>query len=125
MKMLGVALASCLLLASVSQPALADGDRGTRDEQQSFAGREERTPVLAEFQGGCMSEELMWFFLITAPLWIALLPVGLLVWGLATLCEKKDPPPSKLPPPEQEGQGYRRSSGPPLTATRAPSGARR
>ena len=116
MKMLRVALASCLLLASVSHPAFADGDRATPGETERYAGREARTPVLADFQGGCMSEEMMWFILITAPIWIALLPVILLVYGVSTLCEPKDPAPPKLPPPAEEGGGGKRSQwGPPTT----------
>ena len=116
MKMFRVALASCLLLASVAQPALADGERATRGESERYAGREARTPVLADFQGGCMSEELMWFFLITAPIWIALLPVILIIWGVSSLCESKDPEPPKLPPPAEEGGGAKRSQwGPPTT----------
>jgi hypothetical protein len=121
MKMLSVALASCLLLASVARPALADGDRATRGESERYAGREAATPVLADFQGGCMSEEMMWFILVTAPIWIALLPVILLAYGVSTLCERKDPPRTKLPPPEQEGQGKKSSQwGPPRTTAARP-----
>jgi hypothetical protein len=114
--MLSLTLASCLLLTSVASQAQAGGEKGSRGETESYAGREARTTVLADFQGGCMSEELMWFFLITAPIWIALLPVILLVYGVSCLCERKDPAPQKLPPPEEEGQGKRGSQwGPPRT----------
>ncbi len=121
MKRFCVALASGLLLASVAQSALADGARATRGEAERYAGREARTPVLADFQGGCMTEEMMWFILMTAPIWIALLPVILIVYGVSSLCERKDPPPAKLPPPEQEGQGKQGSPwGPPRTKAARP-----
>jgi len=121
MRIFSVALASCLLLASVARPALADGDRATRGEAEKYAGREATTPVLADFQGGCMSEELTIFFLATLPIWIALLPVILLVYGVSVLCEPKVPPPAKLPPPEQEGQRKQGTQwGPPRTTAARP-----
>jgi hypothetical protein len=121
MKMLSMALASCILLASVAQPALADGNRATRGETDRYAGREEQTPVLAEFQGGCMSQELATFFLMTAPIWIALLPVILIIWGLTSLCESKDPEPAKLPPPADEGDGLKKApTGPSTTKPARP-----
>jgi len=121
MKMLSVALASCLLLASVARPALAGGERATRGEADRYAGREAATPVLADFQGGCMSSEMETFFLVTLPIWIALLPVILLIYGVTTLCERKDPPRATLPPPEQEGQGKQGSQwGPPRTTAARP-----
>jgi len=98
MKTLSVAaLASCLLLASMPREARADGERGTRKEEQSYAGREAQAPMLADFRGGCMSDGMATFFLLTFPIWIALLPVGLLVWGVVSLCEPKFPPPSATP----------------------------
>ena len=99
MKMLGLALASCLLVTSLPRDARADGDPGTRQEQQGYAARETRAAVLAGFRGGCMSEEMMWFFLATLPIWIALLPAALLVWGGATLVEEIFTPPAPKPVP--------------------------
>jgi hypothetical protein len=123
MKLLSLALASCLLLASVGSEARADGERGTRGESSRYADREAQAPVLADFQGGCMSQELATFFLITAPIWIALLPVILLIWGVTSLCEIKDPAPAKLPPPEEEGHRDQGKSGPSLKAKRSRVGA--
>jgi hypothetical protein len=107
MKMLSLTLASCLLVTSLPPDARADGDRGTRREQQGYAARETRSTVLAEFRGGCMSEEMVWFFLATLPIWIALLPAALLVWGGVSLAEavctpstpKDVPTPGRAPTP--------------------------
>src|SRR5262249_6646951 len=98
MKMLSLGLASCLLLASVAHEARPDGERGTRGEAERYAGREAQAAVLADFQGGCMSEEMFWVLILTAPIWIALLPVILLAYGAGSLFEKKDPAP---PSPEE------------------------
>jgi hypothetical protein len=85
MKTLSVALASCLLVASMPPEARADGERGTRRETQSYAGREAQAPMLADFRGGCMTKEMERLLLAMAPIILALLPVGLLVWGATSL----------------------------------------
>jgi hypothetical protein len=104
MKGMTLTLATCLLLAPLAREARADGDRATPQEERDYASREADAPALAGFRGGCMSEEMMWFMVATAPIWIALLPVGLLAYGCARLCEELfTPPPGKhLPPPEKE-----------------------